>query len=29
MWTDDVRASEYRRRLESILAELPEGVRPE
>ena len=29
MWTDDVRAPAYARRLERIAAGLPEGVRPE
>jgi ribosomal-protein-alanine N-acetyltransferase len=29
MWTDDVRTPGYARRLESIAADLPEGVRPE
>jgi len=27
MWADDVRTEEYRRRLEAIIAELPEGIR--
>ena len=28
MWTDDVRTPDYGRRLASIVAELPETVRP-
>jgi [ribosomal protein S18]-alanine N-acetyltransferase len=28
MWTDDIRDAAYRRRLEAILASLPDGIRP-
>lgn len=28
MWTDDVRAEVYRRRLDAIMAGVPEGIRP-
>jgi hypothetical protein len=29
MWTDDIRTAEYARLLERLIAEVPEGVRPE
>jgi hypothetical protein len=28
MWTDDIRDAEYRRRLDAIVASLPDGIRP-
>src|SRR6476646_2643034 len=28
MWTDDIRDRAYRRRLEAIVASLPDGIRP-
>lgn len=28
MWTDDIRASSFRQRLEDLVARLPEGIRP-
>ena len=28
MWVDDIRSAQYRRRLESIISQVPDGIRP-
>jgi hypothetical protein len=28
MWVDDIRSAQYRRRLDSIISQVPDGIRP-